>query len=68
MEDGVFQYPVPLRELPRSLRSGKKGKSKYAPYGLEDLTLGSWLGFARRLGNEKEKKIRKLFVKYMYQE
>jgi endopolyphosphatase len=57
---GVFQ-PVPVRELPKSLKNGTRTSSKYAPYGLEDLTIGSWIGFGRQLGDGKEKKLRKTF-------
>ncbi|KAJ3785468.1 endopolyphosphatase [Lentinula aff. detonsa] len=58
-------YPIPLRNLPKSLRNGKM-KKKYFPYSMQDLTIGSWLDLARRLGDIKEKKLRKRFRQYMY--
>ncbi|KAJ3997021.1 Metallo-dependent phosphatase-like protein [Lentinula boryana] len=58
-------YPIPLRNLPKSVRNGKM-KKKYFPYGMQDLTIGSWLDLARRLGDIKEKKLRKRFRQYMY--
>ncbi|KAJ4478099.1 endopolyphosphatase [Lentinula aciculospora] len=60
-----FRYPIPLRNLPKSVRKGKM-KKKYFPYGMQDLTIGSWLELARRLGNTKEKELRKKFRQYMY--
>ncbi|KAI5124972.1 hypothetical protein M0805_007398 [Coniferiporia weirii] len=73
-------YPIPLKELPKSLRGGgetgaetgeigKKKKTKETPYGLADLTVGSWLGLARELGDGKKahEKVRARFRKYMYQ-
>ena len=42
-----FAWPIPKRHLPRTLRNATTAKSKkYAPYGLEDLTVGSWAGLA----------------------
>ncbi|KAJ3880320.1 Metallo-dependent phosphatase-like protein [Lentinula edodes] len=61
----VFRYPIPLRNLPNSLREGKM-KKKYFPYEMKDLTIGSWLDLARRLGDVKEKKLREKFRQYMY--
>ncbi|KAJ3736348.1 hypothetical protein DFJ43DRAFT_1129505 [Lentinula guzmanii] len=58
-------YPIPLRNLPKSVRDGKM-KKKYFPYSMQDLTIGSWLDLARRLGDIKEKKLRKRFRQYMY--
>ncbi|KAF9055285.1 hypothetical protein BDZ89DRAFT_13863 [Hymenopellis radicata] len=63
---GEFNYPVPLQNLPKSLRKGPVEKSEYTPYELADLTVGSWVGLARRLGAEQERKMRKRFRKYMY--
>ncbi|KAJ3869568.1 Metallo-dependent phosphatase-like protein [Lentinula novae-zelandiae] len=60
-----FRYPIPLRNLPNSLREGKM-KKKYFPYEMKDLTIGSWLDLARRLGDVKEKKLRNIFRQYMY--
>ena len=62
----TFNYPVPLKNLPKSLRRGPVKKSKYTPYGLADLTVGSWVDLARRLSNEGEKRVRKRFRRYMY--
>ncbi|KAH7929456.1 hypothetical protein BV22DRAFT_1143330 [Leucogyrophana mollusca] len=58
--------PIPLRNLPKALRSGDVTESKYAPYGMADLTIPSWIELGQRLGNEEEKKLRKRFRKYMY--
>lgn len=67
-ESGKYEYPVPLRHLPHAVRKGTAKASKYAPYGLKDLTVSSWLGLATRLGDKKEKKLRKRFRQYMYQD
>ncbi|KAI0269150.1 endopolyphosphatase [Gloeopeniophorella convolvens] len=64
-KDG-FQYPIPLKQLPKALRSGNVTSSKYAPYRLADLTIPSWVGLARRLGDPLKAKLRKRFKKYMY--
>ncbi|KAI0068865.1 endopolyphosphatase [Artomyces pyxidatus] len=61
-----FAYPVPVRQLPRSLRAGNATKSRYAPYGLGDLTIPSWLGLARKLGDASRGKLRRRFREYMY--
>ncbi|OBZ76592.1 Endopolyphosphatase [Grifola frondosa] len=61
-----FSYPIPLRHLPRSLRNATVTESKFAPYGLVDLTIGSWTELAQRLGKKAEKKLQKRFRKYMY--
>ena len=63
-----YEYPVPLKELPRSLRewNGTRTKSKYAPYRLADLTLGSYAGLGRKLGDASQSKLRKRFIEYMY--
>ncbi|KAF4574592.1 hypothetical protein EYR36_005940 [Pleurotus pulmonarius] len=63
-----FDYPVPVHHLPRSLQEGNVSTSRYAPYSMEDLTIGSWVELARRLGNSKESKLRKRFKKLMYLE
>ncbi|KAI0320832.1 hypothetical protein OF83DRAFT_1162184 [Amylostereum chailletii] len=66
-EGQEFDYPVPLKELPKGLREPGRLRSKYAPYGLQDLTVGSWMGLAGRLGEEKKGgKLRKRFREYMY--
>ena len=57
---------IPKKNLPKSLRKGKVQGSKYLPYKMADLTIGSWYEFARRLGEVKEKKLRRRFRKYMY--
>lgn len=65
---GGFAYPVPLKQLPRSLRvqNETRTKSKYAPYRLADLTVGSWVKFARRLGDKERTKLRARFTRFMY--
>lgn len=62
----LLQSLLPHKQLPKSLLKGKKNSSKYLPYEMEDLTIGSWVELARRLGDMKEKKLRKRFRKYMY--
>lgn len=64
----LYHYPVPLKELPRSLRewNGTRTKSRYAPYRLADLTVGSYVRLARRLGDGSRTKLRKRFRRYMY--
>jgi len=59
-------YPMPLRLLPRSLRNANVTSSKYTPYGMGDLTIGSWIRLGQRLGDEKEKRVRKRYRRYMY--
>jgi len=61
-----FQYPIPLKQLPKSIREGNGTSSKFAPYGMEDLTIRSWVGLARRLGDPTRKKLRRRFKQYMY--
>ena len=56
------QYPVPIGQLPSS--SVQKGK--YAPYGMKDLTIGSWMGLGRALGDGRREKLRQRFRKYMF--
>ena len=69
-EDGrrseEFHYPIPLKELPKSIREGNVTSSKFAPYGMEDLTIASWVRLARRLGDPSRKKLRRRFKRYMY--
>ncbi|KAF4619842.1 hypothetical protein D9613_005070 [Agrocybe pediades] len=60
-----FQYPVPLRHLPEELREAGVGKSKYLPYKMRDLTIGSWIRLAREIADDKRRKLRKRFRKYM---
>lgn len=57
---------IPARHLPESLFTGNETKSKFAPYGLEDLTIGSWVQLARRVADTKRVKLRKRFKKYMF--
>jgi len=61
-----FQYPVPLRYLPEELRERGVSKSKYAPYRMKDLTIGSWIRLARQIADDKRDKLRRRFEKYMY--
>jgi len=61
-----FHYPVPLRNLPRSLRNSTITKSKYAPYRMSDLTIPSWIKLAQKLAKPKQKKLRKRFKKFMF--
>ncbi|KAI0003083.1 endopolyphosphatase [Russula compacta] len=63
---GEFQYPIPLRQLPKSLREGNVTSSKFAPYRMDDLTIPSWVGLGRRLGDSSRKKLRRRFKQYMY--
>ena len=65
------EYRVPVKELPRVLREWNgtgEVSGKYTPYGLKDLTVGSWVSLARRLGNTKKGKLRRRFSRYMYME
>ncbi|KAI0832451.1 Metallo-dependent phosphatase-like protein [Trametes gibbosa] len=65
--EGKVWRPIPRRHLPRTLRNATVGRSKkYAPYGLGDLTIGSWTGLAQRLGRAKAKGLRSRFREYMY--
>jgi len=64
--DTGFYYPVPLRNLPRSLRNNATTKSKYAPYHMTDLTIPSWVNLAHKLAQPTQKKLRKQFRKFMY--
>ncbi|KAJ7276413.1 hypothetical protein B0H12DRAFT_1085257 [Mycena haematopus] len=51
-------YPVPPKNLPSTL------KNRQTAYGLEDMTVPSWIALARRLSNSK--KLSSLFKIYMY--
>ena len=55
---------IPRENLPKSLRGGRGGK--YAPYALKDLTIPSWIGLAKKLGDSENRKLRKKFRKYMF--
>lgn len=55
---------IPRKNLPKSLRKGRG--AKYAPYSLKDLTIPSWVGLGKRLGDGENKKLRKNFRKYMF--
>lgn len=61
-----FEYPIPLKHLPRSLRNATRTTSRFAPYRMPDLTVASWTGLARRLAKAKNEKLRKRFKRYMY--
>jgi len=61
-----FQYPIPLKHLAAPLRNATTSKSRYAPYGMADLTIGSWIKLARRLGDSSHPRLRKRFRKYMF--
>ena len=61
-----FVYPVPLPLLPESLRTPGLEKSKYAPYQMRDLTIPSWIRLGQRIADEKRRKLRKRFRKYMF--
>ena len=66
-EGAEFEYPIPLKQLPKSLREGGNvTRSKFAPYRMEDLTITSWVELARRLGDPSRKKLRRRFKRYMY--
>ncbi|KAG1754048.1 Metallo-dependent phosphatase-like protein [Suillus paluster] len=65
-KDNSTEVPVPLMNLPESLREPGVKKSKFAPYELQDLTIPSWIDLACKLGKPREKKLRKRFKKYMY--
>ncbi|KAF7355326.1 RFX-type winged-helix domain-containing protein [Mycena sanguinolenta] len=51
-------HPVPPKNLPSTL------KNRHTAYGLEDMTIGSWVALARRMSNSK--KLSALFKKNMY--
>ncbi|KAF7352779.1 RFX-type winged-helix domain-containing protein [Mycena venus] len=51
-------YPVPPKNLPSTL------KNRHTAYGLEDLTVGSWVALARRMSSSK--KLKSFFKTYMY--
>ena len=59
-------YPIPLKQLPKSLRNATVTKRKFAPYKMADLTIPSWLRLVRRLGQTKNAKLRQRFRRYMY--
>lgn len=62
------EYPIPLRHLPEALKqaAAEGGKSKFAPYKMGDLTVGSWVGLARKMADERSEKLRRRFKKYMF--
>ncbi|KAF9534317.1 hypothetical protein CPB83DRAFT_866555 [Crepidotus variabilis] len=63
------QVLVPLRHLPEELISNsatKAEKSKFAPYRLKDLTIGSWVRLGHEIGDSSRKKLRKKFRRYMF--
>ncbi|KAG9123357.1 hypothetical protein FRC07_015054 [Ceratobasidium sp. 392] len=60
---------VPKHLLPPELRAGSiesTTKSRYAPFELHDLTIPSWIKFARRMG--KKKKLWRRFEEAMFLE
>lgn len=65
-DGSTFHYPIPLKQLPKSLRNSSVTESKYAPYSMTDLTIPSWVELAQRLGDESEEDLRGQFRKYMY--
>jgi endopolyphosphatase len=52
---------LPKKELPK-----KRAMKRYTPYGLPDLTVGSWVWLARRLGDAERKGLRLRFRQYMF--
>ncbi|CAK5264673.1 unnamed protein product [Mycena citricolor] len=52
--------PVPLKNLPKEL------KKRHTAYGMSDLTVGAWIGLARKLGEGKSERLRVLFKEWMY--
>ena len=72
-EDKEAAAPIPLKELPKTLRNavggmaeGKKWK-KYVPYGMDDLTIKRWLKLGRILGQKESEEVRAVFRRFMYQ-
>lgn len=61
-------HPVPLEQLPEELKRQGGGKSRHAPYWMEDLTIGSWMRLGRALGEERREKLRTRFRQYMFME
>ena len=61
-----FVYPVPLKRLPRKLRTPGVKKSKYLAYQMADLTIPSWVRLVKRLGKKKNEKLRERFRRFMY--
>lgn len=55
---------IPWENIPKSLRKGRG--AKYAPYSMDDLTIPSWIELARKLGDGKNRGLRKNFRKYMF--
>ncbi|KAK7061730.1 RFX-type winged-helix domain-containing protein [Favolaschia claudopus] len=51
-------HPVPPKNLPSNL------KHRHTPYGLEDLTVGSWVALAKQISSSK--KLGSFFKTYMY--
>jgi endopolyphosphatase len=51
---------IPCRQLPKNM------SMEYMPYEMEDLTIGSWIRIAQRIGDWNDDKIRKKFKKFMY--
>ena len=60
-----FVYPIPPELLPGELGDALgSSKPRLAPYGMADLTIGSWVKLARKLA--RKKKLWKRFKEYMY--
>ena len=62
----AFVYPIPLKRLPKKLRDANVTTTKFAPYGMPDLTIPSWTRLARRVGRKKGKTMRQRFKEFMY--
>ena len=58
--------PIPIGQLPRSVWNSTTKESRYTPYEMEDLTIRSWVELGRRIGKNKNKKLRKRFKEIMY--
>jgi len=64
--DADAQPLIPLANLPDVLRNETVHESSYAPYALEDLTVGSWAGLGWRLGRGSEEGLRARFRRFLY--
>jgi endopolyphosphatase len=61
-----FDYPIPLKLLPKALRPAGHGNSKYTPYELRDLTVQSWVGLAKEIADPANKRLRERFREYLW--
>lgn len=59
-------FPLTEGDAPRAVLIRGRGQDDIASYGMEDLTIGSWVGLANRLGRGREKALRKVFREHMY--